>query len=263
MTVRDAARSVLPRRIRRIGRLVQRELPVRIHDLLAGGSSECELPPARLRLRVALTSSRAEFLSVGSAVAACLLEAARSDGCLLDEARILDFGCGCGRVARHIIARQPGATVFGIDVDREAVAWCSRHLRGQFMAVPAVPPTSLAAGAFGLIYAVSIFTHLDEKLQDRWLGEIERLLEPGGLFMASTHNPVLTFERPDLSEAQHRTLRETGFLFAAGEASFKEDSAFHAPEYLRAHWLRWFDFVRHEEHGLAGYQDLSVWRRRI
>jgi SAM-dependent methyltransferase len=157
---------------------------------------------------------------------------------------------------------RPETTVVGIDVDQEAITWCALHLRGEFMAISSVPPTSFRARTFGLIYAVSVFTHLDEGPQNLWLDEIGRLLEPGGLFIASTHNPVLTFERPDLSQAQHRSLLGTGFLFAPGGATFKEDSAFHSPDYLRAQWSHWFEFVRHEQHGLAGYQDLSVWRGR-
>jgi len=189
-----------------------------------------------------------------------VLGAAGSVGLDLRNAKILDFGCGCGRVARHFIEAVPSATLFGIDVDSEAVRWCSRNLRGNFSAISSAPPTSFRSASFDLIYAVSVFTHLDQPSQDRWLAEIQRLLKPGGIFIASTHHPVLTFERPDLSEGQHRILNESGFLFAPGGGSLNEDSAFHSVEYLGTHWSGWFDQVSYNQHGLAGYQDLSVWR---
>jgi len=189
-----------------------------------------------------------------------VLGAAGSVGLDLRNAKILDFACGCGRVARHVIEAVPSATLFGIDVDSEAVRWCSENLRGNFSAISSAAPTSFRSASFDLIYAVSVFTHLDQPSQDRWLAEIQRLLKPGGIFIASTHHPVLTFERPDLSEGQHRILNESGFLFAPGGGSLNEDSAFHSVEYLGTHWSGWFDQVSYNQHGLAGYQDLSVWR---
>jgi SAM-dependent methyltransferase len=36
-----------------------------------------------------------------------------------------------------------------------------------------------------LIYALSVFSHLDEPLQRAWLAEFRRLLRPGGLLVLS------------------------------------------------------------------------------
>lgn len=149
-----------------------------------------------------------------------------------------------------------------MDSDADAVAWCARHLRGRYEAVCPLPPTGLPPASFDMVLAVSMFTHFDEFAQDAWLEELARLLRPGGVLLATTHSPVLTFERPDLTSDQHRTLASAGFLFAASSGPFNEQSAFHAPEYLRAHWGRWFDLLDYTPHGLAAYQDLSVLRRR-
>ncbi len=265
MNAREFAKGLIPVQIRRTLRAARREVPVRLRDLtsiISDRSARPDLPPASLRLRVARTSSRAEFVEVGRVVASSLLSSALSSGCEVAARQILDFGCGCGRVARHIMASVPSAFLTGIDLDREAINWCSTHLPGRFLVAAALPPTPLPTHTFDLIYAVSVFTHLDEPAQDSWLAEIARLLKPGGLLLASTHNPVLTFERPDLSESHHRVLQATGFLFAAGSGPLNEQSAFHSDEYLRTHWSRWFQLIAYTQHGLAGYQDLGVWRGR-
>jgi SAM-dependent methyltransferase len=175
--------------------------------------------------------------------------------------RILDFGCGCGRIARFFPREFPDAQITGIDVDADATAWCADHLKGRYETAGLLPPTRLPSSSFDLVIAVSMFTHFDEPAQDAWLEELARVLRSDGLLIATTHSPLLTFERPDLTLEQHQTLARTGFLFAGSPGRFNEQSAFHAPEYLRTHWLSWFELVDYTAHGLAGYQDLSVFRR--
>jgi len=60
---------------------------------------------------------------------------------------------------------------------------------------------------------------------------------------------------------QHRAIQDSGFLFAPGFGDFNEDSSFHAARYLESHWARWFERRAHLAHGMAGYQDLSVWQK--
>lgn len=96
----------------------------------------------------------------------------------------------------------------GIDIDQTAIRWCQSNLPSyQFEHVEPDPPTSLPAGYFDLIYAISVFTHLNKEMQFSWLSEIDRLLAPNGIFIAS------------LDGDYHRTLRgrnidmEQGYRF--------------------------------------------------
>jgi len=243
------------------------ELPHRAADCIpdlgdALGLSARPLPRAKLRARVGLTSSRAEFLSVGGLVARDMDAAiVKANGLAADESW-LDFGCGSGRIARHFDQRGRPSVLAGLDVDADAVSWCARFLKGSFKPVNARPPAPFADGSFDVAYSVSVFSHLDEEPQLAWLAEIHRLLRARGLLVVSTHSPSLTWTRPDLTAEQSRRLDETGFLFAPGQGRFNDDSAFHSEAYLRGAWTRHFELVAFSAGGLAGYQDLSTWRKR-
>src|SRR5262245_24453791 len=45
--------------------------------------------------------------------------------------RVLDFGCGYGRVARHIRAMFPEATLFVADIEEAAVQFCAARFNGK------------------------------------------------------------------------------------------------------------------------------------
>jgi SAM-dependent methyltransferase len=79
-----------------------------------------------------------------------------------------------------------GPEVYGCDYNPDLVAWCATNLpnlratRNQL-----APPTPYVTGSFDLVYALSVFSHLDEVLQRGWLAEFRRLLRPGGLLVLS------------------------------------------------------------------------------
>ena len=263
--IRAIARRRVPLDWRRRGRLLLRETPVRLRDLvpdILDRFHEDPLPPPRLRYRVSGTSSRATFLSAGREASENIrdvFEASRQPASRY--ARWLDFGCGCGRVARHLERTVPIGELWGIDVDEEALRWTASHVRGRYARVAADPPTALPPGHMDVVYAGSVFTHLSEERQLAWLAELHRVMRPGGLLIASTHAPGLSWSRPDLSEDDRQALARRGFVFAAGGGRFNDDSAFHSREYLVATWGRCFGLRHFRENGLNRYQDHSVWEK--
>lgn len=264
---RRAWRRTVPaparRRIRRIAKDLPHRLRDAVPDFVETFSSHPPLPPAWLRARVGLTSSRREFLEVGRTATGSLLTAIAEAGCSLDDyPRWLDFGCGSGRITRHLSDAHPGPRrIFGVDVDRAAVEWCRRHLPGEFLVGGSAPPTPLPEASVDVVCAVSVFTHMDEPTQKGWLRELHRLLRAGGLLVVSTHSPELTWTRPDLTAAAHRRLREDGFLFAPASGPFNDNSTFQSQDYLRRSWTGLFSPRLFKPLGLSGYQDLSVWER--
>jgi len=268
LRIPDRLRRALPAPWRRRIRTWVTEIPWRLRDAIPDTRDhlrdpETRLPPARLRRRVSKTSSRLEFESAGARVAADVMrafEASRRAG--REYRRWLDFGCGSGRIERHVTRLAGGREVYGADVDGEAISWLApRRPAGRFLVIDSRPPTPFPSSFFDAIYVISVFTHFDEAAEGVWLAELVRLLAPGGLLIASTLSPNLTFERPDLTESQHRELQATGFLFAPGKSCFNEQTAFATRARLESVWGAMLEFRFFEEHGLARYQDLSVWEK--
>ena len=102
--------------------------------------------------------------------------------------RILEFGCGCGRIMRWMEELGRTRTLVGTDIDARAVEWASENLPfARFDVNDAVPPTRYCDGEFDLVVNHSVFTHLDEHYQDLWLAELQRITAPDGLLVLSTH----------------------------------------------------------------------------
>jgi SAM-dependent methyltransferase len=149
----------------------------------------------------------------------------------------------------------------GADIDENAIHWCRKALPGEYRLIDSLTlpfPTS----RFDLVYAVSIFTHMDETEQWQWLAELRRVLKPGGLLVATTHSPHLIYGRPDLPDSERTRLNDVGFAFIAGFATFNERSAFHSREYIQKAWEPLFELLSHTEFGLASYQDIAVLKAR-
>jgi SAM-dependent methyltransferase len=145
-------------------------------------------PPARLRVLVAGTADIDLFLSSGAAQAAYLRELLASVGHPLEEMdAVLDFGCGCGRIARWFsdVSRPQ---LNGCDYNPELVDWCNANL--GFISVRKTelePPLPYADRAFDFVYAFSVFTHLSVELAGRWMAELGRVVKPGGLVWFTIH----------------------------------------------------------------------------
>lgn len=267
--IRKLARALVPEGVRRSLRRTAREAPARLRDLpkdaigffhsrAFGGP----LPPPSLRSRVG-NASRREFETVGQAGSADVLRVfalARDPN--REYPRWLDFGCGCGRIARHVAGALPVARLSGVDVDAAQIRWARRHLAGDFSTMNTAPPLPLEPQSFDVVYAISIFTHLSEEEQHAWLAEIHRVLRPGGLLIATTHAPELAPTCPGLTADDFRQLDGLGFLAVDRGGNFNERSTFHSAAYLARAWSPLFAARLHEPRGFVSYQDLSVWEKR-
>lgn len=102
---------------------------------------------------------------------------------------IFDFGCGTGRLTRHLFEYAPAAAVSGCDVRSEAIDACRRKCpQGRFMVNRPTPPLDVEDAAFDLIYSYSVFTHLTEPNHKAWLRELTRMLRPGGVMLHTVHS---------------------------------------------------------------------------
>lgn len=99
---------------------------------------------------------------------------------------ILDFGCGCGRLAR-MFKGHPGG-VAGCDIDQAMIQWVKENLHyvSAVLTGP-TPPLPFSGNEFDAIISISVFTHLNEKSQDAFLRELKRIASRNGYLFLTVH----------------------------------------------------------------------------
>ncbi|MCW3003984.1 MAG: class SAM-dependent methyltransferase [Conexibacter sp.] len=125
-------------------------------------------------------------------------------GALAPDERVLDIGCGIGRMARPLAGYLGERGSYdGFDINAEGIGWCRRRYRAHRNFTFAVvdlynrrynPAGTQPADAFAFPYAdaqfdfalaTSVFTHLLETAADRYVAEAARVLAPGGRLFAT------------------------------------------------------------------------------
>ncbi|NVN43660.1 class I SAM-dependent methyltransferase [Asaia siamensis] len=105
------------------------------------------------------------------------------------ETRVLDFGCGWGRILRLFMKDIRPENLFGIDSTSRFLMEARRCNPALcFLDTRLAPPTLISAGTFDLIVSFSVFSHLDEFIAGLWINEFHRLLRPGGLAIITTQS---------------------------------------------------------------------------
>jgi len=227
-----------------------------------------DLPPPHLRYRVHRSFEIEQYLDTGRVIASSIIQALSAAGLDLANSAVLDLGSGPGRVARWVKSEAPSVRLTCADIDDEAIRWANEHTPAiaTFVTTPHLPPMPFASGTFDAVYCISLFTHLDETMQDAWLHEIARLLKPGGLLLATTHGELAT---ASCSDEELTQLQTHGFLFRKqGTRRIKLDglpgfyqTSFHSKHYVLEHWSKTLDVASYVPGGIQGHQDIVVLRR--
>lgn len=233
---------------------------VNVGDVLEGlGSHQ---PPEHLRFRVHGGRDLAGYLRLGETIA-------RDLNRLLDDriirapeaAKVLDFGCGPGRVVTWFKPGHADWEFHGTDIDAEAIDWARENLPtiANFAVNKALPPLSYANDCFDLIYSISIFTHLPEDMQSAWLAELARVTRPGGFLALTTHGENLL--------PKQLKMPEHGFFYSKGDGTqglpeFYQTS-FQTAQYIEREWSKHFCVERIIKRGLAEHQDMVICRKIV
>ena len=228
------------------------------------------LPPSHL-LQLIGAPDPASYESYGGRLFGELAQAWLDAGGDLGAAgRVLDWGCGCGRITRHLLTHWRGE-VHGCDVIPEMVEWCRRAFpAATFRLTPGLPPTDYPEASFQLVVGLSVMTHLDRHRQQLWLQELRRLLAPGGLLLASTMGEHACRQHAAGRGARRKLarLRRDGILdrcVNSGLARRAPDGhardVYQTEAYTRAVWGEQLEVLDWIETGAGGFQDLVVLRK--
>jgi cyclopropane fatty-acyl-phospholipid synthase-like methyltransferase len=151
-----------------------------------------KLPPTVYRM------GGAHFRADSAFVASAVTEVGRLEDRigLSPSSRLLDWGCGAGRLAVGIVERMGRIDLYhGVDIQKHLVDWAERHLgdRQGFtfthvdLANARYNPGGShertipgASGDYDGFYAYSVFSHLTGEDAAAYLAEVSRLLAPGG-----------------------------------------------------------------------------------
>jgi ubiquinone/menaquinone biosynthesis C-methylase UbiE len=207
------------------------------------------LPPVSLRYRVSCSPDAEEFIATGKTCAADIQSALVKVGRDLGSfTRILDFGCGCGRTLVHLKNLAPTAQINGADIDTKAIEWCRLNLKfGSYDSSNAKPPLAYHAATFDFIYAISVFTHLDEHYQFLWLQELERIAKPGAIVLLTVDS--------SLAGDQGFTFRRS---YEKGIFPAWYQNAYHSKEYVLASFGTHFEVLDYFPRAMNSHQDVVV-----
>ncbi len=224
------------------------------------------LPPASLRYRVSGTPDIDSFLTVGEKCSQDIEAALEKVGKDLSSFQdVLDFGCGCGRTLIWFASHSPSVQFYGTDIDADAIAWCRNNLDfAKFSVSNSLPPLEYPSETFDFIYAISVFTHLDEDYQFRWLGELKRIIKPEGIVLLTVHGRHVWRDLPreDIVDIEKRGFKFTTSNTMKGIFPDWYQTAYHTKEYVLDWYSKYFDVLGYIPRGMSGHQDVVILQSR-
>jgi SAM-dependent methyltransferase len=209
------------------------------------------IPPAKLIVLVTGSADVTWYTEGGNlgaeSIRRSLNEAGRAPA---DFRAILDFGCGCGRVIRQwpLLTR---AALHGADCNPALVAWCRRNLPfAEFQSNTLEPRLDYADQQFEFAYALSVFTHMPEDLQQPWMSELWRVLRPGGYLLITTQGEEYL---PKLTNSERARYSAGRIVVRYGEAAGTNlCSVYHPEPYVRERLSGNFSIVSSRPCSAAG-----------
>ena len=185
-------------------------------------------------------------------------------------ATILDLPCGHGRVLRHLRRSFPDAWLACCDIDREAVDFCSANFDAAGFYSNEECDLHFFDRQFDLVWCGSLISHFSQDKTHKILGEMCKLLTPGGALIATTHGDSvgdrIKTDKSEFTYGRSKLLKEwqtSGY----GYADCSEQSSCGVSVISRA-WVEKFfanhpnaDLSEYIERGWDNHQDVFAVRR--
>lgn len=100
--------------------------------------------------------------------------------------KVLDYGCGWGRVTRILPFYFKSENIYGVDVDERLIESANELLPFlNHQRIKSMRPLPFEDGQFDFIFANSVFTHLSKVSALFTLRELSRILKKNGLIVIS------------------------------------------------------------------------------
>ena len=179
----------------------------------------------------------------------------------LADSRVLDFGCGWGRLTRYLARDVAPGGLHGCDPVEEILQVCRDNGVPATLARSELFPDPLPFdGEFDLAFSFSVFTHISEAAHESCLRALHGALRPGGLLVLTvrppdylSRSPLMRPARESLCPDPALRLAEPRYVFVphsaesrhfqyqGGEMSYGE-TVITLP-YVRERWSPLFDLL--------------------
>jgi len=199
------------------------------------------------------------------------------------QSRVLDFGVGWGRMLRCFLRDVDAANLYGVDVNDKFLTAARRTgVRANLHKITPRGRLEYDDGCFDVVYSYSVFTHLPKDIQELWLGEIHRVLRPGGVLVATTQPPRFIDAIAGFSEEKrkksawnrelsaqlalvgdaHAILRDEGLVFLRTNNGTTYGDTIMSPEFIGREWGKLFDVLEYLDEPRRFTQAVVTARKR-
>lgn len=182
-------------------------------------------------------------------------------GRAIEDATVLDYGCGWGRLIRLLYRYVAHEQLYAVDPWDTSIELCREHGVKAHLALSEYVPRSLPfARRFDLIYAFSVFTHLSEKTTHVVLSTLrDHIADTGVLVLTIRPKEYWHLHSPGaVAAAMIEAHDQTGFAFIPhdrlpidGDITYGDTSI--SLGYFGAHFPRW-KLARVDYNLIDGYQ---------
>ena len=230
-------------------------------------------PPPKLMWITSGLRSEAAFAGHGVDIYAALAVASPTP--FTEYRHILDFGCGCGRLARMFKGHPHN--ISGCDIDPRNVKWMRENLGFMDVKLSSVtPPIPFADDEMDAVISNSVFTHLTESSQNEFLVELFRVTRPGGTLFLTVHGAqalnkvrseqaiqeMLDVDEVLLRQAQAAFNRnDHGFVLQFGHLTTKREKVSYSPGAIFRRIRKSFSRIRLNasfEYGIAFHPESYI-----
>jgi len=185
--------------------------------------------------------------------------------------RVLDWGCGCGRVTRYFSKYKSDTEIHGIDIDETGINWLKENLDfGNFVHIQSSSRTPFPDEHFDFIFGISIFTHLTEEDHFFWLKELQRIISKNGIVAVTTGSTIMRARMFNVNIGDQVSDQLAGYTDQghndqiSGSTDNEEyyRNTYITREYIEDVWSEYFDVLDVHSGLISSLQDMVILRKK-